>query len=210
MKKWIVLILLMVCVGVQAQTSNNFSNDAERFRIGADRARLEATFAFEHTTCYKRFLVNKCLDEVKLVRREALADLRRQEIVLNDQERKAKAAEQLQKIEDKLSPEKLQQEADKRAQAVKDFEDRMAREKQKNADREVLQGGEKAKSDATADRLKSNQDRNTGRAAKQTAAAEELRRYNDRQEQAKERQARYARDKASQAKTSAQPLPVPQ
>lgn len=210
MKKWIVLTLLMPCIGVQAQTSNNSSNDVERLRISADRARLEATFALEDTTCYKRFLVNKCLDEVKLRRREALADLRRQEIVLNDEGRKAKAAEQLQKIEDKSSPEKLQQEADERAQAVKDTEDRMAREMQKNADREVLKAGEKGKSDAAADRIKGNQDKNAGRAAKQTAAAEELRKYNDRQEQAKQRQARYAREKASQTKAPAQPLPAPQ
>ena len=210
MKKWIVLTLLMSCIGVQAQTSNNSSDDAERLRISADRSKLEATFALEDTTCYKRFLVNKCLDEVKLRRREALADLRRQEVVLNDEVRKAKAAEQLQKIEDKSSSQRLQQEADKRAEAVKDIEDKMTREKQKNAGREILKAGEKAKSDATADRIKSNQDKNAGRAAKQTAAAEELRKYNDRQELAKERQARYAREKASQTKVPAPPLPAPQ
>jgi len=154
-------------------------------------------------------LVNNCLDEVKVRRRDALADLRRQEIVLNDDARKAKAAEQLQKTDDKSSPEKLQQEADKRAQAVKDFEDRMARDRQKNADRETLQAGEKAKSDAAAGRIKSNQDKATARAAKQPLQAEERKKYNERVEQAKDRQARYAREKASQTKAPAQPLPVP-
>lgn len=210
MKKWLVLTLLMACFGVKAQTGTGSSSDAERLRISVDRSRLEAAFAIEDTACYKRFLVNNCLDEVKVRRRDALADLRRQEIVLNDEARKAKAAEQLQKIEDKSSPEKLQQEADKRAQAVKDFEDRMARDKQKNADREVLQAGEKAKSDAAAGRIKSNQDKAAGRAAKQTLEAEELRKYNQRLKQARERQARYAREKASQTKAPAQPLPTPQ
>jgi len=205
MKKWMVLTVLTACFGVKAQTGN----DAERLRISSDRARFEATFTLEDTACYKRFLVNKCLDEVKLRRRDALADLRRQEIVLNDEARKVKAAEQLQKIEDKSSSEKLQQEADKRAQAVKDFEDRMARDKQKNADREALQAGEKAKSDAAAGRIKSNQDKASGRAARQTLEAEELRKYNQRVELAKERQARYAREKASQTKAPAQPLPAP-
>ena len=209
MKKWIVLTVLMASFGATAQTGGDFSRDAERLRISADRSRLEAAFAAEDTACYKRFLVNNCLDEVKVRRRDALADLRRQEIVLNDDARKAKAAEQLQKTDDKSSPEKLQQEADKRAQAVKDFEDRMARDRQKNADRETLQAGEKAKSDAAAGRIKSNQDKATARAAKQPLQAEERKKYNERVEQAKDRQARYAREKASQTKAPAQPLPVP-
>jgi hypothetical protein len=203
MKKWLVLTLLMASFGVKAQTSSDSS-------ISTERSRLEAAFAVEDSACYKKFLVNNCLDNVNVRRRETLADLRRQEVVLNDAARKAKAADQLQKIEDKSSAEKLLQEAEKRAQAVKDFEDRMVRDKQKNADREVLQAGEKAKLEAAAGRSKSNQDKAAGRAAKQTLEAEELRKYNERLEHAKERQARYARGKASQTKAPAQPLPTPQ
>ena len=204
MKKWTALSILIAGSVALAQTGS----DVERERISAERSRLEATFTREDTACYKRFLVNNCLDEVKIRRRDALADLRRQEIVLNDEARKAKGAEQLQKIEDKSSPEKLQLEADKKAQAVKDFADTMARDRQKNADRITLQAGEKANAEAAASRVKNNQDKQARAASKQAAATEELRKYNERQAQAKERQARYARDKASQAKTPAQPLPA--
>ena len=204
MKKWTALGILIAGSVALAQTGS----DVERERISAERSRLEATFTREDTACYKRFLVNNCLDEVKIRRRDALADLRRQEIVLNDEARKAKGAEQLQKIEDKSSPEKLQLEAEKKAQAVKDFADTMARDKQKNADRITLQAGEKANAEAAASRVKNNQDKQARAASKQAAATEELRKYNERQAQAKERQARYARDKASQAKTPAQPLPA--
>ena len=206
MKKGIAFGLWLVSLGVQAQTNSG----AESLRISTERSRLEAAFAVENTACYKRFLVNNCLDEVNARRRDALADLRRQEIVLNDEARKSKAGEQLRKIEAKSAPEKVQQEAEKRAQALKDIGDRTVRDKQKIADREVLQAGEKAKSDAAAGRIKGNQDKYAGRTAKQAAAAEELRKYNERQAQAKDRQARYARDKASQAKAPAKPLPVPQ
>ena len=206
MKKGIAFGLWLVSLGVQAQTNSG----AESLRISTERSRLEAAFAVENTACYKRFLVNNCLDEVNARRRNALADLRRQEIVLNDEARKSKAGEQLRKIEAKSAPEKVQQEAEKRAQALKDIGDRTVRDKQKIADREVLQAGEKAKSDAAAGRIKGNQDKYAGRTAKQAAAAEELRKYNERQAQAKDRQARYARDKASQAKAPAKPLPVPQ
>lgn len=206
MKKGIAFGLWLVCLGLQAQTKI----DTESLRISTERSRLEAAFAVENTACYKRFLVNNCLDEVKARRRDVLADLRRQEIVLNDEARKTKAGEQLRKTEAKSAPEKVQQEAEKRAQAVKDIDDRTVRDKQKTADRQVLQAGEKAKSDATASRIKSNQDKDAGRTAKQAAAAEELRKYNERQAQAKDRQARYDRDKASQSKAPANPLPVPQ
>lgn len=206
MKKGIAFGLWLASLGVQAQTNSG----AESLRISTERSRLEAAFAVENTACYKRFLVNNCLDEVNARRRDALADLRRQEIVLNDEARKSKAGEQLRKIEAKSAPEKVQQEAEKRAQALKDIDDRTVRDKQKIADREVLQAGEKAKSDAAAGRIKGNQDKYAGRTAKQAAAAEELRKYNERQAQAKDRQARYARDKASQAKAPAKPLPVPQ
>lgn len=205
MKKWIVSALLLASCYGHAQTSS----DAERLRISTERSKLQAAAALEDTACYKRFLVNSCLEAVKVRRRDALADLRRQEIVLNDEARKTKAAEQLQKIQDKLAPEKLQQAADKRAQDVKDFENRMARDTRKTADREALQAGEKAKSEAAAARIKSQQDKEPARIAKQAAAAEELKKYNQRQEQAKERQARYAKDQASPDKAAAKPLPAP-
>lgn len=205
MKKWIVSALLLASCYGHAQTSS----DAERLRISTERSKLQAAAALEDTACYKRFLVNSCLEAVKVRRRDALADLRRQEIVLNDEARKTKAAEQLQKIQDKLAPEKLQQAADKRAQDVKDFENRMARDTRKTADREALQAGEKAKSEAGAARIKSQQDKEPARIAKQAAAAEELKKYNQRQEQAKERQARYAKDQASPDKAAAKPLPAP-
>ena len=204
MKIWTALGLLIASFAALAQTGN----DAERERISAERSRLEATFTQEDTACYKRFLVNDCLNDVKVRRRDALADLRRQEIVLNDEARKAKAAEQLQKIEDKSSPEKLQLEVDKKAQAVKDFADTMAREKQKNADRITLKAGEKANAEAAASRVKNNQDKQARATLKQAAVTEERKKYNERQAQSRERQARYATEKASQTKTPAEPLPA--
>lgn len=204
MKKWIALCVSFAGFAALAQTSG----DAARARISAERYKLEATFALEDTACYKKFLVNNCLNEVKVRRHDQLADLRRQEILLNDEARKTKAAEQLQKIEDKSSSEKLQQEAEKKSQALKDFTERTARDEQKNVDRITLQEGEKANAEASASRVKSNQDKQARIALKQAAVTEELRKYNERQAQSKERQARYARDKASQTKAPAQPLPA--
>ena len=82
---WIFLTWAACAIGVQAQTASTTKQpataiadgpEAERARINADRTRLEAGFAAEDTACYRKFLVNECLDEVKIKRREALADLR--------------------------------------------------------------------------------------------------------------------------------------
>lgn len=210
MKNFAALGLLLAGIACGADAQAQITADAERLRIGTERARLESSFTLEDTACYKKFLVNNCLDEVKVRRREALADLRRQEVSLDDQERKIKGAAQIQKTEDKASPEKQQQDADRRAEALKEYEGRLERDKQKNAGRATAQSNEKANADAAAGRVKSSQDKAGVRANKQAATAEEVKKYNERLEKAKERQARYAKDQASQTKPGSKPLPTPE
>ncbi|MES2413622.1 MAG: hypothetical protein V4614_07455 [Pseudomonadota bacterium] len=182
----------------------------ERARIGAERARLEAGYTAEQAACHKKFMVNNCLDDIKPRRREALADLRRQEIALDEQDRKARAAEQIRKTEEKSSPEKQQEAADRRASSLKDFDSRVEREKQKNADRASAKGNEKANSESAAGRVKSNQQEADARSRKMAESAEEVRKFNERQEKAKERQARYERDQRNRTGTPAKSLPQPE
>ena len=185
-------------------------SDAERARIAIERTRLNSKFATEDAVCYRKFLVNECLDEVKIKRREALADLQRQENSLDAQDRKVKGAEQIRKIEDRASPEKQQQEADRRAAALRDFESRKEHEKQKDADRVTTQSNAKANSDAAANRIKGNKDKADGRVSRQAANADEVKKFNERQDKAKERQARHERDQRDQTKTPAKSLPLPE
>jgi colicin import membrane protein len=51
--------------------------------------------------CYQRFAVNDCLLDSRRARREVMADLRRQEVSLNDAQRKRRAAEQLLRSDEK-------------------------------------------------------------------------------------------------------------
>ena len=182
--------------------------DAERVRITAERDRLEAGFNLENTVCYQKFLVSNCLDGVKFRRRDALADLRRQEVTLNALERKAKAAGQIRKTEERSSPENQQQDAEKRAASLKDFQIRMDREKQKNAAWAENQSNEPGKSAAEADRIRGQQEKAIERNNKQAAAPEALRKFNERQEKARERRAQHERDASNQTKP-VQPLPLP-
>ncbi|MDB5848938.1 MAG: hypothetical protein JWP29_2690 [Rhodoferax sp.] len=95
----------LVAAPVQAQPSENMLGglnvDAERSRIDAERKEVEARFKREEAVCYQKFAVNDCINKSSAVRRVALADLRRQEISLNDAERKRKGAEQVQRMEEK-------------------------------------------------------------------------------------------------------------
>lgn len=221
MKKTALLFLLLSCcllataqpvagLALTSSATAQVVRDSERDRINTERARLEAGFTAEEIACYKKFLSNKCLAEVKVRRDAVRADFRRQEIYMDQQERKEKGAEQIRKTEEKSSAEKQQEAADKRATALKDNEARLARENQKVADRANTQSNAKSNVNATANRLKNSQQKLDGRKSKQAAAAEEVQKFNERLEKAKERQARYERDLANQTKPPGNPLPKPQ
>ena len=185
------------------------SIDAERARINADRARLEAGFLAEDAECYKKFAVNSCLGKVNERRREVMGDLRRQEILLNDEERRIRGAEQVRKTEEKSSPEKQQEAADQRAKAVADYQSRLEREKKKNEDRAAAKAGEQGNSDASAARLKGSQDKSQGKADKQATAAAEAKKLSDRQKEAQERKAQHESERLKQTKPPAKSLPLP-
>lgn len=205
MKKLITLVLLTATFISQAQPLI----DAERLRIASARADLEAGFVHENTACYKNFLVNNCLNEVTRRRRDAIADLRRQEMMLNKQDRNLKAVEQLRKTEEKGSPVNQQQAADKRFEARNDLDARLARDREKNAAQSTAKANQKSSVNAAEIRVKGAQGKRASRIAKQKASAEESKKYNQRLIKARERQLRLANDKTSQTKPSAPPLPIP-
>ncbi|MBP6850344.1 MAG: hypothetical protein KA164_02010 [Rhodoferax sp.] len=75
----------------------------ERERIRQFRTDEEARFAQEEAQCYQRFAVNDCLLGVRRARRDVMADLRRQEMSINDAQRKRRASEQLLRSDEKAA-----------------------------------------------------------------------------------------------------------
>lgn len=204
-------LLAVLCGGAAAQTAGApVSPDAERTRIAAERARLDAGFLTEDAACYKKFFVNSCLDDVNTRRREALATLRTQEILLNEQERKMRGAEQIRRIEEKSSAENQQREVDQRAKAASDYESRLAGQKEKQQSRVNAQAAEQANAEARSGRLQANQQKKQIRSAKQAAEAAETARYEARQKEAEERRAQNMRARLQRTKPSSKPLPLPQ
>ncbi len=183
--------------------------DERRASLSQERSRLEAGFSAEDAACHHRFAVNSCLEKVDVKRRAAMAQLRRQEILLNDEERKNRAEAQRRKTEEKLSPESLQQAARQRAAAVEDYRLRLERDKNRQQDRAASPSSQQSARDAHAQKLMEHQKKAQTRADRQAAAAEEAKKRNDRQKKADARRAQHEADQLNRPPAKSRPLPLP-
>ena len=102
-----VVVLALAAAGAGAQVDGSATvqqaEELERARIRETRIAAQARFGAQEAQCYQHFAVNDCLTGVLRARRELLADLRRQELSLNDAQRKRRASEQLLRSDDKAS-----------------------------------------------------------------------------------------------------------
>ena len=102
-----VMVLLVVAPWVTAQVDAEPTlagrEALEHQRIRQARAEAMSQFAARDVVCYQKFAVNGCLADVRTERRGLLADLRRQEISLNDAQRKRRAADQLLRADEKAA-----------------------------------------------------------------------------------------------------------
>lgn len=212
--KRIIFLLLVSSIGFAAgaQTASETISaaiDAERQVITAERLKFEEAIYAEEALCYKKFFVNNCLNEIKPRKREVLAGLKAREVALDEQERRQKAADQIRKTEEKSSPEVLQQEADRRAKAMEDLKAREERARNKAAERTTQEQSEPLKAADTAGKLRTSREMERARADKQAASAEELKKFNDKQQEARERKASRDKKQREQTKPAAAPLPMP-
>jgi hypothetical protein len=182
---------------------------AQRARISAERTRLEAGFAAENAVCYEKFAVNNCLDKISARRRQAMAELRRQEILLNDEERKRRGEEQIRKTREKSSPEKLQEAAERRAKAVEDYQSRLKTGKSQQKEPASVSSSENAARSAYAQKLRDEQKKVQARAERQATNAENAKKFQARQKEAQERQAEHEADQLKRGKTPGKSLPLP-
>ena len=73
----------------------------EHLRIDRVRTQLLAEAELANAVCYQKFAVFDCQRNIRVKNRRVLDELRRQELRLNDLERRAKANNALDKIKDK-------------------------------------------------------------------------------------------------------------
>lgn len=190
------LVLLLGAQAQQGAPSLPLNSSAERARIEADRGRAQTNFEKDQASCYQRFAVNDCLREVKVRRRAVLEELRRQEIILNDADRRKQAAEQIRRADEKSSAQALQDEADKRAAARQEHEERLKRAGQKKASPSVNESGKGV----------AGPQGGASAAGSSSAAsrAQDKKAFDEKQREAQERKAQ--RDKALTEKKSGPPI----
>lgn len=191
MKYMLVVASLMGLASVTAAQPE--SDAAERARIRAQRAAAESLFQAEEKACYAKFAVNDCLQAAKAKRRAVVADLRRQEILLNDAQRRRKAAERLREAEQRASAQ-----SQKPARAAQPAGEAGVGHKLRPARTHPKQVQPSPAKPAQADG-----------ADRTTQAAESRARHQQRLRQAQERKARLEKRLAERDKPAAQPLPVP-
>lgn len=107
----------------------------ERARIERERAAAEAKFSEAQKACWTRFAVTDCVNKATRERNATLAELRRQERVLNEAERKRRSAERQRDVDERSSPERQKEAAEKRARALEEQKEREARNADKAARR---------------------------------------------------------------------------
>jgi len=99
MRTLLLLSLVLLVSPLRAQTGADdvlsLREAQQREWISSTRQNYQREFAAQEVACYQRFAVNDCLNESRRLRRELMADLRRQEILINDTQRKRRAARQL-------------------------------------------------------------------------------------------------------------------
>lgn len=191
----------------QASTAPN--DAAERARIQQNRADAETAYAAEKKACYQRFAVSGCLAQARDLRSSRFADLKRQEVSLNDMQRKRLGVEQLQRSEDKTSPEQQQAVSERRGQALVVNERRKERLEQQSADRHANAQAAQSRQKDTTGRTAQANSKAAAHQARMARAAQNEARYEARQRQAQVRRNALAQRQKNLAEAPSRPSSQP-
>lgn len=127
------LALVLLASGVHAQQVPNEA--AERERLHTEHAAADKRLAEAQKACRAKFAVNDCLDKARREYNGTVDEIKRQERVLDDSQRKQRAAARQKEIDERNSPEVQQQEAARREKALADHQKREAEAAEKAAKR---------------------------------------------------------------------------
>ena len=204
------LPILLLASAIPALAQGDAADQAERDRIARERSQADSRLATQEVACYKKFAVTDCLNAARARRREILSDLRRQELTLNDADRKRRAGDRVLDIEQRNSAQKQEDAATQRAESVARRRDKEAELAQRAADRAHTQASTPQRSGRMQkDAAERSSSVRATKEQKIHSSAEELRRYSQRQQEALERRDRVARRLADKAGHEIKPLPVP-
>jgi colicin import membrane protein len=92
------IALLLACAVPCAPGAGIGTEAQERARIGSERAAAQSAFVSRERDCQNSFVVTSCVETARRDLREVQLRLRRQEAVLNEMQRRERAAERLETI----------------------------------------------------------------------------------------------------------------
>ena len=209
-RRFLPLLLAALALPVAAQTPWAPADmEAEKTRIDGERKSIDARYDEERAVCYKKFAVQDCLTDARRRRRAQVEDLNRQEAILNDAERKRRAAAALERLDEKASPASATEEAANRERAQQSQQGREQRAAERAADRQ-------AKDEQAAANRRAFEERQRAHAQEQAKTAErrsqdqiERERYEAKLKQAEQERAELEARNAKRTKPRSPPLPTP-
>lgn len=95
---WVCCVPLVLAA---AEPTAHVQQKTEKARIAAERQQANQRFEIERRACEQRFAVTPCLEEARGRRREVLDRLAREQAVLDDAQRRQRAADRLKGIQDR-------------------------------------------------------------------------------------------------------------
>jgi hypothetical protein len=201
---------LLCMAGVGAQEAEF---GAQRERIKAERTAVEARFAEEQKACRAKFAVTDCMRRVTSERNGTLADLRRQEIAVNDAQRRLRE-EQRQRDAAGRQAQKERDDEQRRERAAGEYKERQERAaalESKRAADVPRQEADRAPKGATgpqgSPRARSVPEKSTGPTPEE--AAKNRREYEQRLQEAEAHKAQVRARIAKRSKPAASALPAP-
>ena len=183
---------------------------AERARISAERARIETAFLAQEKGCYRKFAVTDCVNAARAARRESLAVLRKQEVVINDAERRQRGATRLSDIEQKAAPSRAADDAARHEKALESQKGRELRAREKATDgaaRAASAPGREAARKVAQEKKEASLAGNSTRRVSEAAA--NVQRQKERVAQAQARREAHDRKVKERTKPLSAPLPAP-
>jgi hypothetical protein len=200
---------LLFCASTQAQGAEDSlanSERAERARIETQRQQVVERFALEEQSCTAKFAVTDCLQSVKARKREALADLHRQETSLNDAKRRRLGSLELERTEIKLRDAVVSDSPAGKASAGERMDRKTLQKAQTQAQREA---DAQTRSQEQAQKRKQFADQQAQRDAKAGLAAKKQREHQEKLSQAAQHKADLLARQKKKSEPGAKPLPDP-
>jgi colicin import membrane protein len=203
----------------------------QRTRIAAERRQAHADFDAQKKACYQQLAVTPCINQARDAHNTKIADLKRQEVVLNDGLRKSRAAKRQAELDARNSPEAQLRQAQQRGRIIEQQSNREQNRKPPDAAEsgasqpgaastgiDAAQIEPKRSTSAPPKpqgqaRTSSETTRLPSQALSAQQRAENLAASARREQQAQERRAKAEqrlKDKQAKNKKAAQPLPVMQ